>query len=257
MYLLQVFAILGSIGSVGHFLTLCVLQRSAFAGRSTTILLRALAVADTVALLSMVHYLSIIKLPRFQYVLWVTSIASSWTIVLISVERVVIIYTPLQARTLCTKKRAICAVVALWFMVAFISSVQFPLSSNQNKSVYRTFYGFLPGVIILVCNVSILVKLCAVKSERKQLAPDTATSKTDSLTVMLIINTLSFICLVIPPSIMTTMYFHYNTWRVLFLYYTLGRTCLYLQHCSPQCFRRGDTLPVSPAAPYTPRNVRK
>ena len=198
----KVSAILGSIGLVGNFLTLCVLQRSAFAGKSTTILMRALAVADAGTLLCIIFYSKISPFLVFHLVLNETAIASSWTIVIISVERVVIVYKPLQARMLCTKKRAIFAVVALCIMVAIISSVIVTLWHIQDNRknwyiVFQTFYGYLPGVIILVCNVSILMKLCAVKSERQQLAPETATSNTNSLTVMLIINSSSFICLVV------------------------------------------------------------
>ena len=40
-------------------------------------------------------------------------------------------------------------------------------------------------------------------------------------------------------------------------YYTLARTCIYLQHCMPPYLRRGDTPPVRPAGPFTPRNCRK
>ena len=213
----EVFAILGSIGLVGHFLTLCVLQRSAFAGRSTTILLRALAVADTVTLLCMILYYTKVLLPVFEFVSYQTAIASSWTIVLISVERVVIVYKPLQARALCTKKRAVFAVVALWVVVAIITSVMVTLSDKQIiYMVLQTFYGFLPGVIILVCNVSILIKLSALKSERQQLAPETATSNTNSLTVMSIINSLAFICLVIPWPIL---------WNILYYGYILDGIC--------------------------------
>ena len=216
---IEVIAILGSIGLVGHILTLCVLQRSAFAGKSTTILLRALAVADAGTLLWYNLSYIIPPFPVFGFVICVTVIASSWNIVLISVERVVIVYKPLQAKTLCTKKRAVFAVVALWIMVAIISSVIVTLTYTQDMKkkknwinlyiVFQTFYGYLPAVIILVCNVSILMKLSAVNSERRQLAPETATSNTDSLTVMLIINSLGFICLVVPSSIIIMICIYY------------------------------------------------
>ena len=239
---IEVIAILGSIGLVGHFLTLCVLQRSAFAGKSTTILLRALAVADAVTLLW--YNLSYIIPPFtvFGFVICVTVIASSWNIVLISVERVVIVYKPLQAKTLCTKKRAVFAVVALWIMVAIISSVIVTLTYMQdmrtNKNwinlyiVFQTFYGYIPAVIILVCNVSILMKLSAVKSERQQLAPETATSNTDSLTVMLIINSFSFIGLVVlaPVSLIICFFFISSIYATMNMWSSYEQVSIMVNH---------------------------
>ena len=35
------------------------------------------------------------------------------------------------------------------------------------------------------------------------------------------------------------------------VYYTLGPTCLYLQHCTPWCLPRGDPLPRI----HTPRSI--
>ena len=127
------------VGTLGNILTLVVLHRPAFRNKSFAVYLRALAIADTGVIWIGLRTIQIFQIGRTTMKMeWehrvqtclfsIVSIFSSWTIVLVTLERVIIVLKPEKAKVLCTKRRAILAVVLIWVIIGVSSVIYANLS---------------------------------------------------------------------------------------------------------------------------------
>ena len=214
-----------AIGIIGNILSLCVLSRKKFRNLSVPVYLRGLAVADVSSLLISNSFLNLLEKTTGNYMRssqdWACKIfnwlhlsfswISSWLVVCISVERVIVVYTPHKAKRLCTTTKAykVTTFIYLLFLVSNIHAFfKYDIHAGNCGPVDEIYnvalggvsialFSIVPGLVIVVCNLVIVCTL--IKMSRVQKSHDKLASKdSKNLTVMLVINCLFFLILTSP-----------------------------------------------------------
>ncbi len=215
------------VGVCGNILAICVLQTPHFRKFASSFLLSALAVMDTGVLLTALLRQWILAYSKDDWDLRSRSKSacsahfffahyffqmSAWTLVLVTAERLIAVIRPLQARSICNRKRAI----VIWVVMAvavfginahlFVTVSLSPLSTSnwslhciRNKLKYRALWGvwnwvdstlavFIPGLAILIMNVIIAAKVFLAKRDRRKSvrSPNRDTKSTSHVTSMLL-----------------------------------------------------------------------
>jgi hypothetical protein len=231
------------IGIMLNFLTILVLVRRKFGTSSTRILLISLALFDTGALCAYsrrwillafmidVRTLTNASCPLHVYVTYVTSYCSSWTIALLTLERVVSVVHPLKARVICTTQWTVvtisitysfifilCAHILRYFKISSLVGVCIAgkLYSDYSYDTYRTFwisiwhwidllvYACIPIIIIITCNALIVYKVKRsqrLQSRGSRSAVEGQPSQLTSITYMLVTVSVAFVLLTLPSSV--------------------------------------------------------
>jgi hypothetical protein len=218
-----------------NVLTITVLLVRKFGKASTRILLVTLALADTAVLIAVLlpQWLDMSLGLKFQ-VLTPASCAiqrfttffffhfSSWSIVLISVERWVSVRYPLKAKMICTAKTTTVALVTL-FLALFALNVHILFFEKLHKSfnecthTYINFWNFtwrwidfvaytgIPVMVIAFCNVSIASAVADSYGVRKQITypgnVNRQSVRLTSVTYMLTTVCVTFVVLTLPVSV--------------------------------------------------------
>ena len=186
------------IGIIGNMLCVLVLSKKQNPTVSSNVYMGALALADTMVLISqggmtiLINWLTkVIALKKqnimckvFSYFVFSASYSGTLIILALLTERVIVVTRPLKAAVLLSPKRAM-AVVIILTMVAFAYNLPFIFSATMvdhfglhcvcapGVGQIPAFYhvskvvlsGVLPLVAILTLNLTIL---CAVKSSQHQ-----------------------------------------------------------------------------------------
>ncbi|XP_064622921.1 FMRFamide receptor-like [Lineus longissimus] len=208
-------------------------------------LLCVLALVDTARLctyssrfsvaISGVSLLSLTKAscPLFIFSTYSIKYFASWTIVMITIERVICVVYPLKARVLCTKKSTAIAIFSMFAFFSLLNShilkyariqdsgncrlsttPRFGLYENYNDfwnklwlRVDLCIYSVIPFTAILICNCILIKKVRKSQSKQKELQTrmtsddEASESRMISMTRMLITVSLTFILLTLPTSI--------------------------------------------------------
>ena len=199
MFSLSVFPVLLVLGVIGNSQAFLVLQSKHYRCTVTGFLLSVLAVMDTTALLTGLLRRWIGYLTNLQYdvrlhsnaacaihvfMTYLSCTASSWTLVVFTVERTIVVYRPLQARYLCSLKSVVRAwAVTMAVLVLFYSQFLWMhrLRTDIRANVwdygcgftdtYKAYYNnvfvnvdgalssVIPWLCIAVCNGMIIFKL--------------------------------------------------------------------------------------------------
>jgi hypothetical protein len=288
-YNLYVPPVLMVLGTVGNLVSLFVLNQPNYRRTSTGFYMMSLALADWhyVSNGLIHHYLrrnfgSVVVSTLFcrslLFFLFCGSALSSWTLVLMTYDRMVAIVFPLKAPVLCTKTRAkialsIAAVVNLGRAIPCLFWGNFIYSRTldywtcdlvlPHRTYYHIYYNestvgnqWLPFSLLLLANTRILLAVSRSNAQRKSLIGDNNVSKLrgqeGAITIMLLSNTFAFLLFCLPYQIdfifwkyifrwRTFLDRHYRvmTWNVAYLVRFLNPTVnFYLYLLSSSKFRR-------------------
>ncbi|KAK2140932.1 hypothetical protein LSH36_1201g00044 [Paralvinella palmiformis] len=231
------------VGLFGNTMTVIVMRHSLFRATSIAIILVALSLSDS-ALLLMVPFnkLFVQKYLGFDvralhwfgckafFWFWRTAkMTSSWFIVLISLERFVVINYPLKARTLVTKRTAVCGILLVYTVIGTFNLIWVSFSdvirggkclSNVADDPAKTafvrafvvagssLYTHIPVVLTVFFNLISVIKLIRQDRKRRlmtQMMRVTHPKRQDTsslLSAMLIGISFAFFVLVTPISVL-------------------------------------------------------
>ena len=240
-------------GTIGNVLALVVLQATSFRKTSCGFLLSALALVDIGVLNTELLRFWILNISKRSldvrnlsedgckahiFFSFVFPQLSSWTLVLVTIDRVVSVVMPLRSREICTKPR----MVAAWIFVtvvlaslniqgavhAILKTVErggrtfqvcaYDSNSTGSDTVRQVgtridfvFLAVLPMIIITTCNAFIIYKMFKAKMRRKlslrAMRGSTSSRRGNqssrtltSATVMLVVVNITFVVTTIPKS---------------------------------------------------------
>ena len=246
LWLCPIFLILG-IG--GNLLSVAVLSRPTLRKSATSVFLIALAVADTLFLLTglMRHWLVYLigtdvrdinesSCKIHVMLTYVARYMSRWILVFVSIERFIAVLFPTHHKTLFSRTKALIIVMIMsvfFFLVCLQMYVMFGRDTNGTcgtLSAYDDYWlgvwqqidmvigSLLPFIIMIGATVSIVVKLFLIKS------PD-GSNKVTSLTIPLMAVNLVFLITTMPQGIVYAMgkSFYMNSLSVVgIVHFTTG-----------------------------------
>ncbi|CAH1800929.1 unnamed protein product [Owenia fusiformis] len=231
-YMSPVVIVLGVIGNILSFL---VTTFTSMKQANMSIYLSALAVFDTGALIVGLGQAWILHLFKFdirEAHEWACKIhvfftylfidLSVWMLVSVTIDRVIFVYLPLRARSICTRRNAIIVInLIVLFMVGINCNLMFTLGERGNFNCYylkgfvkfHTLYwpwiqasvsSLVPFAILIVCNMLIIIQLLRVRNNRRKklnVSNSNKDDKTRSMTIMLVMISVLFLCFTAPISV--------------------------------------------------------
>ena len=234
------------VGLIGNSLSGAVMLRRQFRKTSLGIYLVMLAVADNLTLLSNrmtrdwiriitgfnIRTYSDVSCRTLVYVMYSSCSISSWLIVAVSIERVLVVSLPFKAKELSTRRRAGFVATSIVVIVLIIHTFIFKvvhlsyyeitksmecmfIPKRDNNGIdpavlvelFHLFvYSVVPAIILLTSNIIIMIKLARSsqfqrKSQKGLKCPATNSSSVKRTTWMLIAVSSSFIILTLPLSL--------------------------------------------------------
>ncbi|CAH1775496.1 unnamed protein product [Owenia fusiformis] len=241
-YLCPVVILIGVVGSV---LTIMVMQGTGMKRTTPSVYLTFLATADALTLLTgaLRHWINysweidirdlmawICKTHHF--VLYLCIHLSGWLLVAVSIDRVITVYLPLQARFISTKRNALIISTTMVIILGAINShwfLTYSVSFNygelycQFQPIFEDSFDLrvwmwvdlalssaLPFLILIVSNIMISVQLARVSKQRNEMGSG-GNDNSRSMTVMLLSISVVFVCLTLPMAVyLTTQSFSYE-----------------------------------------------
>ncbi len=228
-----------TIGIIGNIVSFLIFSRKSLNYTVNSIFFRALALFDIITLLEISEYVFFIfnidtismnvwSCKISFYIIWVAKSCSAWTLVLMSLERVIGIWMPHKLKAVCTKTRAKIAVLMIVISFLALYSPFFVLYRERHRyvavrgrkvpfcgrtdavvQVYAAiapfkleiiFYSFAPFLILLSLNIIISCGLLVAQRKMEQtLSADRGRdSAMMGLTAMLLMTSATFIFLTAP-----------------------------------------------------------
>lgn len=231
--------ILFTIGMLGNTLSLCVVLRKTMRKVSSCVFVSVLAVSDNMTLIGFLlgllsqqipeHVLSHPYCKVFITMVGVGTMLSSYTVVLMTLERLLIVTFPLKAPNWITQKKVMIAegILIVYSLLHnchfFITVIHFEPAGycDYNYAKYIKFFKvysvfdivmatYIPLILVFFLNISIIVQLGRAKSTQKKMSSDTqkATSSTDQITIMLLTVSLAFFVCTAPYGVLQVFLFH-------------------------------------------------
>ena len=212
-----------TIGIVGNMLSMITLTRKNLRKTATSMFLIALSVTDTMVLMtgmlnSWLTSVYRMDMRRFSdigcRVHWSVTYFSvhmaPWTLVTISLERLVAVYFPTRHRVLFTRARAVIAVAVLCLTFLMFDSLHYVIHTLHKDGCYvkLKFYDFWygkflkmdlfftslgPFAIMTTMTIAIIIRLILNRKTGKQ--------KVGSLTLLMLVVNLSFLITTSPAAI--------------------------------------------------------
>ena len=223
--------ILLALGTTGNALVVVVLTVRRLKPYPTSLLLTFLSVFDTTVLWTgpfRRFYIAVTKhdfrsdsfaaCSLHVFMTYLSLSLSIWTLVTVTVHRLIAVYFPLQAKTILTPRRTVQGLIAMAVLLAAINSHLFWTVhlSDEGKCENRHEHKYLvnniwprldlivnsiiPFFVLLVCNSTIIYKV-KVKSDLLTKDVKSATNKTNTMTVMLISVNIIFLLTTAPFAI--------------------------------------------------------
>ncbi len=231
------------IGTVGNLLTIAVLLRAeSFRSMSFGLLLIFLSLVDIGVLNTELLRYILIGLSEgandpqiisdagcraFEFFRRVFIYLSAWTLVLVTIERLLSLVFHLRAMRLCNRKCAvmswICVILCvvgvnlfhpikgMHFGVALDGTFACKTRDNQTHA-YKVYpwvdlclSSLIPGIIILVMNVIVVCHIRRVRLERLQMVRDCGSARDSGMTRMLIAISVLFLLLTLPANSVLTV----------------------------------------------------
>ena len=224
-------------GWINNILAIIIFQTKAYRGKSTGFMLTVLACADigvvsTSATKSWIYGLTGINIRLHSaigcklqvFFTYFCIHMSSWSLTMVTLERVVCVFNPLRVREVFSLKKTI---IAFTIVVLFLFGVDSNLFWTMDLYVYEPYglicdlhlaypfelfwkawtivdsilASFAPFAVILPCNV-IIIAFMVRRSDKWQGNTNSPESKISSTTVMLTVNSLAFIFLTAPITVL-------------------------------------------------------
>ena len=197
----SVFPVILIVGLTGNALSLAVMQTKELRRSPVSVFMSALAVADSLVLLldflnnwlKMVPNVFLLnssvgfcKFHRWFFDVMYTYAA--WLVMALAIERFIVVWFPLKAKTICTRKAAVFGVI---FMPIFISlTYLYSLfawhvdedqtcnlvprfiwyMSNVHPWLTAVLYSYFPVIVLIICTAGITVQLVKMKRQQEQIA---------------------------------------------------------------------------------------
>ena len=216
---------IAAVGIVANLLGLVVLLQPVFRKKSTFVYLSALAITDTAVLVCLPINMSIwnVKPPLMATALVVYfQQCSSCLLAAVTVDRCIIVFYPLRSLDLCTRKRSLLVMLVLYIVVPLPQLLGLICVHNKDKipekcykiqaHIYVGMYALLPFFILIIANISIIVRLRMRKRELKDMTNANSAAEGEremsgaekddrKINIMLIFTTVAFFLLVTPVSL--------------------------------------------------------
>lgn len=224
-------------GLIGNGLSLIVLNMKDMK-TSTNAFLAALAISDSIKLINDLIYFVVLLLkqtdpnagqiafvniyPYAHFIFNISTCVSSWLTVSVATERFILVCYPIEAKTLCTRLRAIvisCLIYIVMIAVSFPFALRYEktkrtvnnqtewdlevtdLWSNQDFDRYYTWsLNFIRSNIVLI--ILIILNACIIFSLRKVRANKKNTQR-NRITLMMIVVIMVFVICILPDAIMS------------------------------------------------------
>ncbi|XP_069117061.1 growth hormone secretagogue receptor type 1-like [Argopecten irradians] len=222
------------LGLTGNCLTVIIMTGRRYAHLTSRLLLIALAVSDSVLLLTQpLNKIFVIELTgidlrafsdvgcKIYFVLFKTGkMTSSWFVVLLCFERFVAVWFPFRAKAICTQRNTILSIICVYAVIGTYNSVWSPWSTiindrchpdaynasdPEDKAAFGRFlvwgcslYSFIPTVIMMILTPLIIKKLLEHKKKRKAIASIKKKVEETKITAMLLGIVTAYIILILP-----------------------------------------------------------
>ncbi|XP_041351256.1 G-protein coupled receptor 15-like [Gigantopelta aegis] len=232
------------LGVFGNVLAIAVMLRPAMRRHSYSYYLVMCAICDTVSLVvRLLFWINLLRefrdlpvLVRFQdvvacvvseYLITANTVISSWAIVCITVERVIVVLFPLTGTNVCkpavARKVVTCVALGTFILLCYIPpftqylpavGCAMRLSNIMVHFIIATiFVSMLPLILILVGNVCIIIQLQRQKTSISAIGNRTRTS--NRVTTMMLTVSLTFFVLVMPNALLVLVSVLQPTWATL------------------------------------------
>ena len=222
------------VGIFGHACVIIIMRSRHFRVTTTAVFLTALALSDTKFILLFpftksftqelfgrdVRAITITGCKIFFCMYRSAKIFSSWLVVLICIERFIVIWFPLQAKTILTRRTAIFLVCSLLCVVYTFDGIWTITTSivngkclpnfvtAENKALSSAFvvagtviYNVIPSLVLIFLTPLTIFKLLRHRSKRLEMMKNTNRSdETFRITRMLLAITVAYLILVTPIS---------------------------------------------------------
>ncbi len=234
------------VGVSGNMLSLSVLQSKYFRRAPSSFVLSALALVDSAVLLTGlfrhwirgitsgrldIRWINLFTCKTHYFFTYFTRQLSSWTLVLMTVERLMSVVIPLKAREICNRRRMMAAWFVIFASLFALNSHAFrtlmiwrvpEVEGNTTTIINVCFYTVedwhfaydiwpwidlvvvcvVPVIIIFSSNIVIIYKVVrATRNRTEQMSAKGGDDTTQSLTAMLIAISLVFLLTTTPVSI--------------------------------------------------------
>jgi len=260
--------ILVFVGTALNILSFAVFSRARLRATTTSILLRMLAVTDSLSL--MVGILTKVDSvsetfgkTRFgcrvsEFISEVFTSLSGWTLVMITMERVICVFRPLDVQNIITRTRILQVVIgfiALLLLICiphlfivslkcengccmcwvfndeFSSEYIFPIKQGVHTMLCGT-----PFVVMFVSNIMIIWRLISQNRKRRSLGVSEGSKSTHSMTILLLTISFAYLLFVLPNNINDYVYSKMTAllseeeMRRMHIVVTLGQILGWLNH---------------------------
>ncbi len=231
------------VGLTGNLLTLIVLNHKKM-NTSTNVLLRALAVADTMKLLNDGLYFLVLVLlrttpkagnnmlgymyPVSHYIFNEAVCVTAWLTVFVAVERYISVCHPTRAKELCTleKARVVSVVVFICMsLLAVPSALRYTKITLYDNATNDSYFEIVPSEIgrneefmtvytwiqnllrsVIPLFVLIILNACIIHALRRQRVKGKKMTARNRITFMLLSVVLVFLICITPDAIMSTFF---------------------------------------------------
>ncbi|XP_074655730.1 uncharacterized protein LOC141909239 [Tubulanus polymorphus] len=193
------FGVVFTFGLTGNVLSFGVMWTRRMRRKSYSLYLATLACYDT-------GFLCI------NLLAWI-NVGSSWAIVIITLERLVIVSSPLRGRQFCTRKAGRIITLLLIFgsvvnstYTSLVTSYRDDIGCYHKLQIYKiidwlyqiTFFVYLPLILVFVINTSLIILMC--RSANLGQGGD-KNAKTRKVTVTMLTVSCAFLVFLLPMSI--------------------------------------------------------
>ena len=217
------------LGLLGNTFTIIVMRSKRFQHSSTGVYLTALALSDLAFLLMFpfvkgafmdlfngdIRSLSVTGCRLFFLMYRGTKISSSWYVVLVGIERFLVVWFPLKAKTLSNKRIALIATTVVTTAIFtfeasrtgntnIIDGVCLPFFKTPETEKLQTafvatsttIYSLIPTAILITVTPLTVWKLVQQQKRRQELTNNAGNDETLHVTVMLLSVTIAYLALV-------------------------------------------------------------
>ena len=226
------------IGFFNNILTFCVMRRPRLKMLSVSVYFSALALSDNFVIIidfvfNVLRYYGIYFRNHStvicrHYHLWlrVFFTYSSWLVVCIAVERVLVVKYPFRAKSLCNTRNALITVVSVFLLIFGTSWYVYPTWVVNEEGIcslnpsYLTFsmyvspwlmsvlYSYLPFLILIATHAILLFSITVADKNREKMTKNTEGYKmADKLTKTAISICVTYLFLTTPVSVYYTITF--------------------------------------------------
>ena len=224
------------VGITGNSFSLRIMFHEKFRHKSSSLILRALAVSDTTLLCMLpfnkrfvrvllgtdIRSLTDVGCKMFFWTWRNAKMTSSWLVVFISVERFIAVFLPLKVKIACSRRNTLIGISIIYLFMAIFNGVwsintglmdgncipQMPIPEQKTfASIFlltgTMVYSIIPSIILLTLTPLIIARLIRNGRNRKQLTHGFKAGSDESLktTRMLLPIVIAFVVLVVPISI--------------------------------------------------------